>query len=91
MLVELKQKAQVTIPSEIVKKMKLNPGDKFEVEEKDGKIILTPVVVIPREQIWFYSKEWQQGEVHVEEDIIEGKFKSASTKEDLFKDLGLDE
>jgi AbrB family looped-hinge helix DNA binding protein len=35
MLVELKQKSQVTIPSELVKKLKLKPGDKLEVEEKD--------------------------------------------------------
>ncbi len=69
MLVELKQKSQVTIPSELVKKMNLRPGDKLEVVEHDGRLIITPVVVIPRDQMWFYAKEWQQGEARVEEDI----------------------
>lgn len=89
MLVELKQKSQVTIPNELVKKMNLHPGDKLEVEEKDGKLIITPVVVIPRDQMWFYTKEWQEGEAAVEKDIREGKIKTVSSKEELFKDLGI--
>jgi AbrB family looped-hinge helix DNA binding protein len=91
MLVELKKKSQVTVPSELVKKMNLRPGDKLEIEEKDGRIILTPVVVIPRNQIWFYSKEWQRGEACVEEDIRKGRIRTASNKEELFKELRLDE
>ncbi|MBU7006463.1 AbrB/MazE/SpoVT family DNA-binding domain-containing protein [Phosphitispora fastidiosa] len=91
MLVELKQKSQVTIPSELVKKMNLRPGDKLEVIEQDGRLIITPVVIIHRDQVWFYSKEWQQGEVRVNEDIKEGKVRTASSKAELFKDLGLDE
>ena len=47
MLVELKQKSQVTIPIELVRKLKLKPGDKLELEEKDGCLIMTPVAVIP--------------------------------------------
>lgn len=90
MLVELKQKSQVTIPSELVKKMNLRPGDKLEIVEQDGRLIITPVVVIPRDQAWFYSKEWQQGEARVNEDIGEGKVRTAFSKAELFKDLGLD-
>ncbi|MHB9094259.1 MAG: AbrB/MazE/SpoVT family DNA-binding domain-containing protein [Eubacteriales bacterium] len=91
MLVELKQKSQVTIPSELVRKMNLRPGDKLEVVEQDGRLIITPVVVIPRDQMWFYAKEWQYGEARVNEDIKEGKVRTASSEEELFKDLGLDE
>lgn len=91
MLVELKQKSQVTIPSELVKKLKLKPGDKLEIEEKDGCLIITPVVVIPRDQMWFYSKEWQADEQKVEQQIRGGRVKTAKSKEELLKDLGLDE
>ncbi|MEW6572188.1 MAG: AbrB/MazE/SpoVT family DNA-binding domain-containing protein [Bacillota bacterium] len=91
MLVELKQKSQVTIPIELVKKLKLKPGDKLEVEEKDGCLIITPVEVIPRAQMWFYSKEWQADEQKVEQQIREGRVKTAKSKEELFKGLGLDE
>jgi len=91
MLVEFKQKSQVTIPSELVKKLKLKPGDKLEIEEKDGCLLLTPVEVIPRSQMWFYSKEWQVDEQKVEQQIREGRVKTAKNKDELFRDLGLDE
>lgn len=91
MLVELKQKSQVTIPIELVKKLDLKPGDKLEVEEKDGCLIMTPVAVIPRHQMWFFSREWQQDELKVEQQIQEGRVKVAKSKDELLRDLGLDE
>lgn len=51
MLVELKAKSQVTIPKDIVNYLKLDQGDKFEIIEQDGKIILIPVAVYPEKVI----------------------------------------
>jgi len=39
----LSTKGQIILPSEIRKKGRFNPGEKFEVLEKNGKIILSPV------------------------------------------------
>ena len=36
MLAELRQKAQVTIPKEIIVKLGLSEGDKLDIFEKDG-------------------------------------------------------
>ena len=91
MLVELKQKSQVTIPAELLKKMKLKTGDKLDIEEKEGRLIITPVVIIPRDQLWYYSKEWQKGELEAEQQISEEKVKLAKGKDELLKGLGLDE
>ena len=91
MVVDLKQKSQVTIPNEVVKKLKLAVGDKLDVVVKDGKIIITPVVVIPKDQMWFFSKEWQDGEKDVDRQVREGKTTKASTMEDLFDGLGLND
>lgn len=91
MVVDLKQKSQVTIPNEVVKKLKLAVGDKLDEVVKDGKIIITPVVVIPKDQMWFYSKEWQDGEMDVDRQVREGKTTKASTMEDLFDGLGLND
>ena len=91
MIVDLKQKSQVTIPMELVKKLNLTVGDKLDVEEKDGKLVITPVVVIPKDQIWYYSKGWQDKEKEVESQIAEGKVHQANTKEELFEGLGLDD
>ena len=91
MLVELKQKSQVTIPAELLKKMKLKTGDKLEIEEQEGRLVITPVVIIPREQLWYYSKEWQKDELKAEQQIREGKVSIATSKSALLKGLGLDE
>lgn len=51
MLVELKAKSQVTIPKEIVSMMNLNQGDKFEIIEESGRIVLIPLEVYPKNVI----------------------------------------
>ena len=51
MIVELRDKAQITIPKEIVRMLSLSKGDKFEVVEVNGEIHLIPVVVYPKEVI----------------------------------------
>ena len=91
MLVEIKQKSQVTIPVELLKKMNLKTGDKLEIEEHEGRLVITPVVVIPREQIWYYSKEWQKNEDEAQHQIQEGRVKIARSKDELYTGLGLDE
>jgi len=89
MLVDLKQKSQVTIPKDFVKKLNLKVGDKLDVEEENGKLVITPVVVVPKDQAWFYSPEWQKNEVETDKQKKEGKIHRASNKEELFEKLGL--
>ena len=91
MIIDLKQKSQVTIPMELMRKLNLSIGDKLKIEEMDGKIIITPVAVIPKDQIWYYSKEWQDKEKGVELQIAEGKIHEADTGRELFEGLGLDD
>ncbi|WP_041725661.1 AbrB/MazE/SpoVT family DNA-binding domain-containing protein [Caldicellulosiruptor acetigenus] len=91
MIVEIKKKAQVTIPAQILKKLDLHVGDLLQIEEKDGRIILTPVVTIPKEQAWFYSEKWQREEAIVEKEIQEGKLMVANSLQELFEDLELND
>lgn len=51
MLAELRQKSQVTIPKEIVTKLGLSEGDKFDVFEENGTIYLMPVIVYPKKML----------------------------------------
>ncbi|ACM61614.1 AbrB family transcriptional regulator [Caldicellulosiruptor bescii] len=90
-IVEIKKKSQVTIPAQILKKLNLRVGDLLQIEEKDGRIILTPVIAIPKEQAWFYSEKWQREEATVEKEIQEGKLLVANSLEELFDDLGLND
>lgn len=51
LLAELRQKAQITIPKEIIVKLGLSEGDKLDIFEKDGSICLMPVAVYPKKYL----------------------------------------
>ncbi|AGK96678.1 AbrB/MazE/SpoVT family DNA-binding domain-containing protein [Clostridium pasteurianum] len=87
MITQLRDKAQITIPKEVIKKLNLKTGDNIDINIEDGKIIIKPVVVIPKDQAWFWSKEWQQGEKQAEKDIEKGKVEKFNSAEELFEDL----
>jgi antitoxin MazE len=91
MLVEFKQKSQVTIPIDFVKMLDLKAGDKLDVEVKEGKLVITPVIIIPKSQAWYYSPEWQAMEHEVDRQIKEEKIHTVDSKEQLFENLGLNE
>ena len=89
MLTEIRSRSQITIPSEIIKKLNLKQGDTLDVTVEDDQIILRPVVAVPKDQVYFWSKEWQQDEKQIQSNIENDKIKSAQSKDELFKDLGL--
>lgn len=51
MLAELRPKAQITIPKEIIIKLGLSEGDKLDIFEKDGSICMMPVAVYPKKYL----------------------------------------
>jgi len=56
-VIELRSKAQITIPKGIVNKLNLNEGDKLEIFEQDGEIRIVPVAVYPIGYIEDLKKE----------------------------------
>lgn len=57
MVVELRKKAQITLPKKIVDQLNLYEGDKFEISVKNGIIMLEPVAIYPKEYINKLAKE----------------------------------
>lgn len=51
MLAELRSKSQITIPKNLVEKLGLMEGDKFEILEDNGTIYLVPVEVYPKKYL----------------------------------------
>ena len=87
MITQLRSRAQITLPREIVKKMKLQQGDNLDVIVDDDKIIIKPVLVIDRSQTWFWSKEWQAMEKEADEDIKHGRVQKARSVKELIEKL----
>ena len=76
MLAELRSKSQITIPKELVDKLGLSEGDKFELFEKDGIICVMPVVVYPKKYL-----------DALREEIEETKAKIASGEQPVFDNV----
>ncbi len=83
MLVELRQKSQVTIPKEFIVKFSLSEGDKFDVVEKDGMICMIPVAVYPKK----YIEDLQTEVAMIKEQIAEGKQPIFDNLDDMFASL----
>ena len=88
MITQLRRRSQVTLPSEVVKKMKLQEGDNLDIAIEDDRIVIKPVLVINRSQSWFWSKKWQEMEKGADEDIKHGKVHRAKNVEELIEKLG---
>ncbi len=87
MITKLRERSQVTLPAEIVKKLDLKAGDNLEITLEEDKIVIKPVVVIDRSQSWFWSKDWQAKEKEVEADIKSGRIRKAKGFKDLIEKL----
>jgi len=86
-VVKVGPKHQVTIPSSIFKKLRLDVGDFLEVAQENYAIRLIPQKLIPKDQAWFWTPEWQAREREADEAIARGEVKEFDNVEDLIKDL----
>ncbi len=80
---KLGKKSQLVLPKAIVDAMHLEEGTEFEVEILDGRIVMEPMISIPRSQAWFWSDEWQRREREAEEDVHTGRVSSIQDDETL--------
>lgn len=69
----LRSKGQITLPQQVRREMGIDEGDDLLVTVEDGRIVLIPAKLIPRDQAWFWTEEWQAGEREVEADRAAGR------------------
>lgn len=85
--VQINQKGIVTLPADIRRKLHLAVGDLLAVFLEKDKITLVPKAAIDKDQTWFWSKEWQKGELEAEEDIKKSRIKRFKSVKALMEDL----
>jgi AbrB family looped-hinge helix DNA binding protein len=78
-------KRQLTLPREVTRKLRLNEGDDLELRIHDGRIELVPMALIPREQLWFWTPEWQEGEREADADLAAGRTKTFKNAKQAIK------
>src|SRR4030042_6639270 len=72
-LVQLRKKAQLTLPQSVREKLDIEEGDFMDVQIRNGEIVLKVKKLVDKEQAWFWSERWQQGEREAESDIRAGR------------------
>jgi len=87
MTVTISAKGQVALPKNVRTKLGIKTGDQFRVEVAGAKIVLTPVVTVPKEQAWFWTEEVQAKVQASEEDHEKGNFKTYKNVKRLLGDL----
>ena len=86
---KISSKRQISIPKKVMTALKLEPGDEVEFEMKGKTALLIPIktIKVPRDQAWYWTKEWQAKEKEADRDLSSGRFREFGTLEDLLKDL----
>ena len=85
--IRFKKRSQITIPKDFVDALDLHEGDRLECRLENGRIVIVPTVEIPKDQAWFWTEEWQEGEREADEDIKAGRVKAFDNVDDLIADL----
>jgi AbrB family looped-hinge helix DNA binding protein len=86
--VKVRQKYQVTIPEDVRSKISLKIGERVEVIARGNEIVIRPIVEIPRDQAWFWSKEWQEQIAKSLEDMKKGRVKVFKSVKEARKHFG---
>lgn len=77
----LRDKGVVTIPQAIREQLDLATGDELLITVEDGRIVLAPATLVPRDQAWFWTQEWQAREA--EADKAAGRVEQFASDEDF--------
>lgn len=84
---KIQRSFQVTIPSELRKKLDLKVGDIVLIEDHEDGILVKPQSLIDKNQAWFWSKEWQEEEKKIDDDFEKGNVKVSNSVDEFLGEL----
>ena len=85
-LIQVRKKSQVTLPQSVRQELGIKEGDYLDIQVRNGEIVLKAKALIDKQQVWFWSERWQQGETEAQGDIRTGhtyKFANAESAIDF--------
>jgi AbrB family looped-hinge helix DNA binding protein len=86
-LIQVRKKSQLTLPQSIRKKLGIEEGDFLDLQVKNGEIVLKVKKLIDKDQAWFWTERWQQGEKEAGEDLKSDRVKKFSRAVDAINYL----
>ena len=85
--IEVRRRNQITLPKTLTKTLAINEGDILEYIIENGKIIITPKMLIPKDQAWYWSKEWQAAEIEIDKELADKGHAKEQSIEELIGEL----
>ena len=86
----LRRNGQITLPSEVRRRMRASEGDVFVAEVRTpDEIVLRKKSLVDSSQVYFWTDDWQRGEREAQEDIRRGRVKRFRSAKALISDLKL--
>ncbi len=86
-LTKVTRNGQITLPASVRRMTNLEQGDYIAVSVEGDTILLTPKRLIDKSQAYFWTEEWQRGEIEATEDIRAGRTSEFADVEDLIASL----
>ncbi len=77
-IMKISHQGQIRIPKKIMISLGIEEGDYLEVDIQENQIILKPRKLIDPSQGWYWTKEWQEMESEVDEEIKKGQLADKS-------------
>ena len=81
-LVQVRKKAQVTLPQSVRLELGIEEGDFLDIRVRNGEIVLKVKKLVDKDQAWFWTNRWQRGENEAEEDIRAGRVQNFPNAKD---------
>ncbi|HEY2791795.1 MAG TPA: AbrB/MazE/SpoVT family DNA-binding domain-containing protein [Micromonosporaceae bacterium] len=86
----IRQKGVITIPLDIRRELHLGEGDQLLFTVDQGRIVLTPAALVPRDQAWFWTGDWQRKELEADAELAAGEYTHHATDEEFLASLDVD-
>ena len=78
---------QITLPASVRERLGIEEGDLVEIDVEDERAVLIPKKLVDKNQAYFWTRKWQEGERAADEDIKAGRVKTFDSVDELIKDL----
>ena len=85
--VKVARRGQITLPASLRKAAQIQEGDYLRFIVEDGTISVVVQKLVDRDQAYFWTREWQEGEREADEDIRMGRLKTFDSVDDMIAEL----
>lgn len=85
---QLRRHSQLTVPADVRKALHIEEGDEVEFRlTESGAVVLRGMTVVPADQRWFWTDDWQAGEREASEQLAHNEGSFYADVDAMFADL----